>query len=109
MLEDMWRSNRRNISCIPSGTYRVEPHGWDPATTVKFKQTGRLLDVPGRSGSLIHAGNTHLNTEGCLLVGMGLSVSQLLSSVNDSQIAISRLRKEIGQRGFNLTIIDAIH
>jgi hypothetical protein len=29
----------------------------------------KLIDVPGRSGILIHPGNVEANTEGCILVG----------------------------------------
>jgi hypothetical protein len=107
VLEDSWRNNQRSVSCIPAGTYRVTPHGWDTGSPVKYKQTWRLLNVPNRTGILIHAGNTHKDTEGCLLVGMGMQVSQLASLVTDSRIAIDFMRKEIGEGSFILEIVDA--
>lgn len=107
VLEDAWRNNQPNVSCIPAGIYRVSPHGWDTGSPVKYKQTWRLLNVPQRTGILIHAGNTHKDTEGCLLVGMGIQISQTASSVNDSRIAIDYLRKEIGEKSFVLEVVDA--
>lgn len=109
VLEDAWRGNRRGVSCIPAGSYNVVPHGWEPQSPVKFKNTWRLLSVPGRTGILIHAGNNHADTEGCLLVGMGMLVSQLSSSVTDSRIAIELMRKEVVRREFELTITDEVN
>lgn len=106
VLEDAWRANQKSVSCIPAGVYKVVPHGWDTGATVKYKQVWRLLNVAGRTGILIHAGNTHKDTEGCLLVGMGLLISQLSSSVTDSRLAIDYLRREIGELGFTLEIVD---
>lgn len=59
--------------CIPAGTYKVEmyPSG-------KFKAMRPiLLDVPHRSGILIHEGNLPHNTQGCILVGKNTSVGSL--------------------------------
>lgn len=51
---------------IPLGRYRVILN-----PSQRFQRImPRVLDVPGRSGILIHKGNTHLNTEGCILVGL---------------------------------------
>jgi len=63
-LEPPWRNNERNVSCIPEGRYS--------ALLVQSPRHGRcaqLLDVPGRSQILIHAGNRASDTEGCILVG----------------------------------------
>jgi len=108
ILEDEWKNNARNISCIPPGTYEAVPHGWDAGSPVRFKQTWRLLGVPNRSAILVHGGNTKDDTEGCLLVGMGFIVSQLASRTTDSQIALGYMRNKIGEKGFTLKIIDSV-
>lgn len=51
-LELPWRDNARSRSCIPTGKYRC--------AIVKSPRHGRVygvLDVPGRSGVLIHSAN----------------------------------------------------
>lgn len=64
-LEDPWINNAPNISCIPEGQYFVKllysPHFGRPYP--------HILGVPGRSGILIHSGNTDSDTQGCVLVG----------------------------------------
>lgn len=105
-LEEAWRANKTGISCIPAGTYQCAPHGWEQGTKVKKPQTWELKNVPGRSAVLIHIGNTTKDTEGCILAGMGVAISQSLSMVNDSAMAINIMRKEIGPNAFTLTIVD---
>ena len=62
--------------CIPSGVYKVHIT-WSS----KFKKMLPLLDsVPGFDGIRIHAGNTPLDTAGCILVGDNLKVGQLANS-----------------------------
>ena len=105
-LEEAWRGNKTGISCVPAGTYRCVPHGWEPGSTVKKPQTWELQNVPGRTGVLIHIGNYTKDTEGCILAGKGMSISPTLSMVNDSDMAIKLMRKEIGSNGFTLEIVD---
>jgi hypothetical protein len=107
-LEEAWRENKPKVSCVPGGTYRCIPHGWETGTKVSKPRTWELVGVPGRSAVLIHVGNTTKDTEGCILAGMGLMVTQLLSSVSDSRIAIELMRREIGPNEFTLTIMDTL-
>ena len=75
-LEDSWHDNARNVSCIPEGTYLCPI-----AYSNRFQRLmPRLLDVPGRSGILIHSGNTEANTEGCILVGRSATGSAVYDS-----------------------------
>jgi hypothetical protein len=105
-LEEAPRGNKTGISCIPAGTYACTPHGWELNSPVKKKQVWELKDVPDRTGILIHIGNTTKDTEGCILVGMAMTVTQVLSAVADSTIAINHMRKEIGAKAFTITIVD---
>ena len=63
-LEQPWRENETDISCIPAGRYlcrRVDsPH---------FGNTFEITEVPERSHVLFHKGNTLADTKGCVMVG----------------------------------------
>jgi hypothetical protein len=63
-LEEAWRDNQRQISCIPEGDYTIKRH-----RSPKFGETFIVQNVPGRSHILFHAGNTDEDTLGCILVG----------------------------------------
>ena len=58
-------NNEVRKSCIPEGIYRVKKHN-----SPKFGKTFWVKDVPGRSAILIHPGNYHYHTLGCILVGL---------------------------------------
>tara|TARA_R110000782_G_C14689570_1_gene400987 strand:- start:39 stop:443 length:405 start_codon:yes stop_codon:yes gene_type:complete len=58
-------NNEVRKSCIPEGVYRVKKHN-----SPKFGKTFWVKDVPGRSAILIHPGNYHYHTLGCILVGL---------------------------------------
>lgn len=51
-IELPWRANRRNVSCIPEGRYRLTLY-----PSRRFSMCLMVCDVPGRSGILIHAAN----------------------------------------------------
>ena len=64
-VEDAWRSNETKVSCNPVGRYKIIRH-----KSPRFGNVYKVLDVPEREHILIHAGNTHRDTEGCILLGM---------------------------------------
>lgn len=90
------KGNRKNESCIPEGFYEFVPHGWDTAKK-KFPKVWEVENVDGRSAILFHAGNTTKDTEGCILVGMGIHSSRGESYVSDSRKAVNLMRSLIGK------------
>jgi len=63
-LELPWKNNKRNISCIPEGTYEVKKR-----YSEKYKNHFHVLNVPDRAYILIHSGNYYTHTQGCILAG----------------------------------------
>ena len=76
-LENPWKHNQINISCIPPGSYKAEI-----ITEPYSKHFGmyRLKRVPGRSLIDIHVGNYPKNTLGCPLLGMGIGPAGISQS-----------------------------
>lgn len=71
-LELPWRSNRRNVSCIPSGDYKCTYYSSD-----RFPNAFLLHGVPDRSSILIHPGNTLNDTKGCILPGVSFHLNSI--------------------------------
>lgn len=72
---------------IPAGVYPLDIR-WND----KFRRPMPYIDVPGREGILIHAGNTPEDTEGCLLVG-GSYDKQTPNLIGESERAFDQLYK----------------
>lgn len=96
--EDPWNNNQRQISCIPEGTYKARKFNG-----TKFKDVWELLEVPGRSAILIHAGNSINDTHGCILVGRSFSHIGTLPAIMQSREALSELREKLPST-FEITI-----
>jgi hypothetical protein len=104
-IERPWLNNKPRKSCIPKGTYRCIPHGWEPNTKVKKKRTWEITNVPDRSAILIHIANTASQLEGCVAVGQIRGRLNGKHAVLESAKAINRLREIIGNNVFTITII----
>lgn len=93
-LELPWQDNKTQISCIPEGSYQVVPHD-SPHLGKCFK----IMNVPGRSEILIHAGNTIADTKGCVLIGEWFVKNQIIRS----QANLEKLMK-LAPKGFQLIV-----
>lgn len=92
VLEDVIRPIGQKVAgatAIPAGTYRVITD-WSPRFQ---KNMLHVLDVPGFEGIRIHPGNTAKDTEGCLLVGQTVDLTN--ASVGASRIAYEQLFRKL--------------
>ncbi len=69
---------------IEAGTYSILPY-----SSAKYNSVYELQNVPGRTKILIHAGNYHDNTEGCLMPGL------LWGVMNDKQYYVASSRAAV--------------
>jgi hypothetical protein len=101
-LENPWRDNQRNISCIPEGEYPVRLRLARESASRDYLHL-LVQDVPNRDWVLVHRGNFPSQTKGCVLVGLGTQQDV----VNNSVLAMDLLIKEIlhlGGENINLII-----
>lgn len=106
-VEKPWRSNNRNISCIPEGQYLCHPleHAkWGKIFHVK-EPDGR--DVRGRSGVLIHPANTEAELRGCIALGTSFDDVDGVPGVLQSRRALDELITIVGFKVFELYIWSA--
>ena len=108
-LELPWKNNQKNVSCIPTGTYKCVLY---PSS--KFGLVSNLENVPSRSAILIHTGNfagdvtkgLKSDVEGCILVGMKFGVLEDQNAILDSRKAKLALMDFTDNEEFMLTILD---
>lgn len=98
-LENPWKQNQENVSCIPEGRYQCEPFNG-----MKFKGVYHLIGVSERTNILIHCGNYEWDTNGCILVGRGVDTGLHTPVLLHSQAAMNYLRELIGTDKFLLKI-----
>lgn len=78
-LELPFRGNKRNVSAIPTGRYKLVKQKWGfyydsyKERWPHHEFVVNLAGVQGRDGILIHTGNEIDDSEGCILVGQRLS------------------------------------
>jgi len=98
-LEEPWKNNAQNISCIPEGNYLCTPQ-----ENSKGQDVFSVHDVSGRSFIQIHAGNTVKDIEGCILLGAFYTELEGLPAIASSKKTMQRFIDEVKNESFNLTI-----
>lgn len=99
-LEDPWRHNQPERSCIPAGDYAIRR---DHTGLHKIYQ---VLDVPGRSHIELHAGSTHKHTSGCILLGRGYELRVSGWKLLETGLAVSTFLDAMGDRDDTLRITE---
>lgn len=75
-VDEILKKKIKGQTAIPTGTYPVKI-----TYSPKYKKLMPLIEnVKGYQGIRIHSGNTHKDTEGCLLVGRNKEVGKVLES-----------------------------
>jgi hypothetical protein len=103
------RGNARGVSCIPPGIYSVV---WSRSPRLK-KFTFEILNVPGRGGIRIHAGNFAgdvskgfiSHSQGCPLLGLKSGTMNGQRAVFNSRSAVDRFQSIMRGASFKLEII----
>lgn len=74
--EDNCKAKVYGRTAIPAGVYELI-YNYSP----KYKKNmPRIMDVPCFTGILIHPGNTHKDTDGCILVGENKAPGKVINS-----------------------------
>ena len=110
-IERPWLHNERNVSCIPTGRYRLRlgMHRRNTPDPSDDYPAYEVEGVPGRSLIKIHVGNTLDDLKGCIALGTYLGYINSHWAVGSSQAAYARFMMAMGDapEGW-LTITDKI-
>ena len=101
-LELAWNDNKPFTSCIPRGKYSVVKR-----VSGTYGNHWHVQDVEGRNLILIHAGNFHRDTEGCICVGRDFRDidNDGYLDVTSSKPTMRALNNSITVNKFNLTVV----
>lgn len=103
------RGNSQGESCIPAGTYTCT---WD-FSPAKQKNTYRLINVPGRSGILIHSANWagdagmgyRSELLGCIALGLAVSELEGQKAIISSRAAMEKFEHQMAKESFEISIL----
>lgn len=108
-IEPPDRGNARGESCIPAGIYTCAE-----VQSPRFGRTYEVLNVPGRTHILFHAGNwggdeakgLRTDTDGCILPGMEVGKISGQRGVSGSKAALDQFLGAVEFAPFTLIVVD---
>lgn len=94
-LEDVIRNEKINgETAIPKGSYKVIID-----RSIRFgRDMPHIIDVPNFTGIRIHAGNTHKDTKGCILVGKFKGNNYIANSVLAFESLFQKMKDAISNK-----------
>lgn len=90
-MEEDWKENQPNISCIPAGVYELR-RIFSPKHQCEVFQ---VMNVPGRNMIEIHIANTEEDVEGC--IGIGLYPCEIKRADEDQTGHPQRFKRAVCQ------------
>lgn len=109
-LELPWLDNDTDVSCIPVGDYvctrrHSVKYGWHWKVTEKNGD-----EVRGRSFILIHIGNFHRDTRGCIILGVDhIDIdNDGYKDVTSSGATMRHLNNVMDEQQFSLKVVDMV-
>lgn len=100
-LEPRDEENASNISSIPAQQYLCSI-----VDSPKYGLVYEILNVPGRTHCLWHAGNVVENTEGCVIVARKFGLLGERRAVLNSGDTLVQFMKIMNGEDFHLTIVE---
>lgn len=100
-MEPPWRANARGESCIPAGEYPLEMRQSPMVKRTsggKFARGWEIQDVPNRDLIMLHPGNWHTDSNGCVLVGRQFDVLQCRPGITASRAAFADMMQRLAAR-----------
>ncbi len=103
-IELPWLNNKNNESCIPLGVYKARRRKCDKC---KYKDCIEILNVPDRTGILVHNGNRYTHTDGCVIIGrdFGYVDSDDVIDVTDSINSLKEILSMCPEGDFEIEFI----
>lgn len=116
-VEQPWRQNMRQRSCVPEGKYQIIRHN-SAKYPNSFALVNHALDVwyqpgPGvpdhaRKAILIHPANVPEDLAGCIAPGMALGYMRNRLAVTQSRVAMDVVRKFLAASPTNTLTIASV-
>ena len=101
-LEPPDELNQENISSIPAQQYRCKRY-----CSNRYQDTFQVMNVPGRTKILFHAGNFNEHTEGCILLGQRWGRLKAARAILNSGNTFKQFMEVMdGVDEFSLTIVE---
>ncbi|MCC5938193.1 MAG: hypothetical protein JJU34_13015 [Lunatimonas sp.] len=102
-LEDTHRDSKvHGKTRIPEGTYPLELNRVETPLTQRYRNRFpwfdyhiEIMKIPNFSRVYIHIGNTHADTEGCILIADGVNAADPQKMITHSRLAFERFYKTL--------------